>query len=65
MSIFDETGISPDSDENSFTKEDAAKAFQAAADKVKNADGEFLKELLKGGLDVLRLIASFTGGTST
>ena len=61
MGLYNDMGLDSNIDRNSFTKEDAAKVFEMAFEKIKSgeATAEFLDELLDAGFNVLRILAMF------
>lgn len=59
MGLYDELGLDPNMDRNSFTKEDAAKAFEKAAQDLRSGVGldETVDKLLDMGFAILKIIS--------
>jgi hypothetical protein len=59
MGIYEDIGLDPNVNRNSFTVDDAAAIFKKAAKAVKSKDAEMVKKLLDAGFDLLKIIAMF------
>jgi len=59
MGIYDDLGLDPNVDRNSFTVEQAAAVFKKASEAVKGGDAQIVKQLMDAGFNILKLVAAF------